>query len=162
MNLRKIDQGMDMAEYNIGDTSPDFSIRLTAGREFNLYSTLNNSSVLINFIRGTWCEECTNHLKKIEKWKHKLCGQNNPIATIIITVEDEAKVNEWIKKNPISYMMAVDPDGHVAKAYGFMVPDDAYSKPGMILLDKNREIRIISDDLKESREQTKKELKIED
>ena len=34
----------------LGDTAPDFTLELTSGRDFNLYSTLNNCSVLIKIL----------------------------------------------------------------------------------------------------------------
>jgi peroxiredoxin Q/BCP len=147
---------------NVNDKAPDFTLQLTSGRNFNLHTTLRNSSVLINFIRGTWCEECTNHLKRVEAWKEKLNHRVNPVTTIIITVEEEQKVKDWLKENPNIFLMASDPDGSVAKAFGYMVPEDAYSKPGIVLIDRDQVIRTISDDLKKSREQAAKALELED
>ena len=41
-----------------------------------------------------------------------------------------------------------------------MVPEDAYSKPGIVLVDRDYVIRIISDDLKASRLEAERELQI--
>ena len=142
----------------LNDTAPDFSLELTSGREFNLYSSLKNCSVLINFIRGTWCEECTRHLKQVEQWKEKLDQRINPVATIIVTVEEAKTVKPWLRENPISYMMACDPQGDVAKSFGYMVPEDAYSKPGMVLIDRDKRIRIISEGLKKPRDEVQELL----
>lgn len=146
--------------YKVGDESPDFTAMLTVGREFNLFNALKNSSVLINFIRGTWCEECTQHLRTIESWRNKLNERATPVTTIIITVEEEALVKSWLIQNPTTYLMAADEKGLVANMYGFMVPEDAYSKPGMMLIDSQKVIRMISSDLQKAQEQATSILKL--
>ena len=146
--------------YEVGDKAPDFSVRLIGGRDFGLFDRLKSSSVLINFIRGTWCEECTNHLKRVEQWREQLSKRRRPVATVIITVEKEANVLRWLNDNPTPYLFAADENGHVAQRLGFMIPEDAYSKPGVVLIDRDHTIRIISDDLKASRVKAEKELQI--
>ncbi len=143
----------------LGDESPDFTVKLTNLKPFNLYSTLMKSSVLINFIRGTWCEECTDHLKRIESWSNKLNNHDKKVTTIIITVEKENKVKAWLNDNPTSYLMSADEEGLVAKLFGLMVPEDAYSKPGLLLIDSQKIIRLISPDLIDSERKVEDALK---
>lgn len=145
----------------VGDIAPDFTVKLATGRDFHLDSVLENSIVLINLIRGTWCEECTNHLKTISTWKSKLQSKSTNITTIIITVEKEQVVRNWLKENPTPYLIACDENGSVAKSFGLMVPEDAYSMPGLILIDGSKRIRIISSDLKESRNDAASALEID-
>lgn len=146
--------------FTVGDESPDFKVKLMSGVDFHLYTTLKNSSVLINFIRGTWCEECTNHLKRVEKWRTKLNEKTKPITTIIISVEEHGKVKEWLKENPTVYLMVSDEFAVVAKKFGFIVPGDAYSKPGMILISPDKKIQMISDDLVQAQKKAAELLKI--
>ena len=81
----------------MGDKAPDFTVRLIGGDDFTLFDKLQRTSVLINFIRGTWCEECTKHLERVEEWREQLSQRRNPVTTIIITVEKTAKVRQWVR-----------------------------------------------------------------
>jgi len=54
-----------MLNFSVGEDAPDFKLPLAQGGEFHLGSVTRSGPILINFIRGTWCDFCSNHLSKM-------------------------------------------------------------------------------------------------
>ena len=56
--------------------------------------------------------------------------------------------------------MVSDEFAIISKKFGFIVPGDAYSRPGMVLIDPDKRIQMISDNLVEAQKKAAKLLKV--
>jgi peroxiredoxin len=57
---------------NVGEKIPNVLITLVDGRKVELSQLLQRGPVILNFIMGTWCPFCDNHLKKVVTGKIRL------------------------------------------------------------------------------------------
>ena len=48
----------------VGDKAPDFTVKSTSGKDFNLYEELKNGPILLNFYVGDFGINCTNYMAK--------------------------------------------------------------------------------------------------
>lgn len=122
-----------------GDIAPNFQLELTNGIQFDLYQTLKQGPVVINFIMGIWCPFCSNHLKKIRDWQDKV-GKN--VTMLIISSESKEKLKGWIHDNPMSYLFASDPHLSVINLYqakSLLLP---MASPATVLIDTDKSIKI--------------------
>lgn len=125
---------------NVGDVVDDFELDLVTGFKFNLYSALKNGPVILNFIMGTWCPFCTNHLSKIRLWQSKL---DKNTTMLIISSEEIETLRDYIKKNPTSYLFATDPNLDVIKMFqtkNMVLPT---ATPATFLIDQERRLRML-------------------
>ena len=81
-----------------GESVRNFSIKMVNSLEFDLYRTLSNGPVILNFIIGTWCPTCANHLKKIVDWKKQIKGEGK-VTVLIISAESTGSLKSWVSSN---------------------------------------------------------------
>lgn len=130
----------------LGKRVPSFILPIAIGGVFNLESAFERGPVVLNFIRGTWCEFCTEHLTNIQKWKSVVEKQKQNTITIAVISNESPKVlTKWQESNPINFLLLSDEFGKVARDYGFRAQDDDYSRPAMIVIDKDGSARVIDD-----------------
>ncbi len=122
-----------------GDIAPNFEILLVDERKVELYELLKNGPVVLNFIMGTWCPFCTNHLKKVRQWQEKLSKKT---TMIIISSEHYLKLQSWSKKNQTSYLYASDPELEVIKLYEAKNLLLNTATPVTVLIDTDKTIKI--------------------
>ncbi|PIP94940.1 MAG: hypothetical protein COW00_14150 [Bdellovibrio sp. CG12_big_fil_rev_8_21_14_0_65_39_13] len=118
----------------------NFQVTLVTGQVFDLYSTLKSGPVVVNFIMGTWCPFCTNHLKKVRLWQEKL---GKKVTMIIISSESIETLRKWMKENPMSYLFASDPSLAIADQFNanhFMLK---MATPSTFLIDSDHTLKLI-------------------
>lgn len=115
-----------------GDKAPDFTIKLTDGRQLKL-SDLRGKLVMIQFT-ASWCGVCRKEMPFIERdiWqRHK----DNPNFVLIGIDRDEPleKVVNFAKQTGVTYPLGLDPGANIYAKY-------ALRKSGItrnILIDKD-------------------------
>lgn len=100
----------------IGDKAPDFTVKLTDGREVKL-SDLQGKVVMLQFT-ASWCGVCRKEMPHIENeiWlRHK----DNPEFFLLGIDRDEPieTVRSFIEKTGVTYPMALDPGADVFALY---------------------------------------------
>ncbi|HIE44516.1 MAG TPA: TlpA family protein disulfide reductase [Candidatus Omnitrophica bacterium] len=98
----------------IQQKAADFKLEDIKGEKVILSHILKNKNAVLVFW-ATWCPHCKSEVPKIEKFYKE---NKDKVAVIGINVrESKAKVENFIKKEGISYTIAMDSDGSVAKSY---------------------------------------------
>ncbi len=137
----------------VGSQAPDFTLPLVQGNPFKLTSVLKSGPVIINFIRGTWCEYCTAHLNRQRNWQIAIDGPAKKITILVISTEPIPEIRAWVNANHGSqFLMASDIGFQVSEMYGVKLKEDAYSRPAMFVIDRDRTIRLMQIDDLENKE----------
>jgi peroxiredoxin len=100
----------------VGDTAPDFNVKLTSGKTVKL-SDLRGKIVMLQFT-ASWCSVCRKEMPFIERdiWlKHK----NNPNFALVAIDRDEPleTVIGFAKAIPITYPIGLDPQANIFALY---------------------------------------------
>ncbi len=66
--------------FELGKRVPIFALPVAIGGRFGLESALERGPVVLSFIRGVWCEFCTEHLEIIQKWKTSLKNNSKTLS----------------------------------------------------------------------------------
>jgi peroxiredoxin len=111
-------QNLDERGYivRIGDTAPEFNMKLTDGNLVKL-SDLRGKVVMLQFT-ASWCGVCRREMPHIEKdiWlKHK----ENPNFALLAIDRDEPleTVIEFAKSTGITYPIGLDPNADIFALY---------------------------------------------
>ncbi|MBF0488714.1 MAG: TlpA family protein disulfide reductase [Nitrospirae bacterium] len=96
----------------IGKVAPDFTLKTIDGKNFSL-STLKGKTVLINFW-ATWCPPCVEELPSMNKLYLKYKQKGFEVVAVSLD-SSTAKVKKYIVKNPLNFIVLLDPDKRVAK-----------------------------------------------
>ncbi len=124
----------------VGEKAPDFTLKTISGNSINLADTLKTKPAVLVFW-ATWCPACLREIPDVEKY-YKAKGDK--VAVIGINVqESEKKVAGFAAKKGISYPVALDTSGSVARAYGVR------GIPSVIAIDKSGDILYYGHDIVE-------------
>lgn len=141
----------DISPIEKGRKAPSFSLPISLGGVFQLYSALANGPVVLNFIRGTWCQFCREHLSKIQAWKTVIDSTPNiHVSIVVISNESVGVLGQFQNENHIPFLFLSDRYGQVARNYGFRTEKDEYSRPAMVIVDMDGTIRSVDDGLQRS------------
>jgi len=87
-------------------------------------SSLKGKVVYVDFW-ASWCPPCRESLP----WMDKLQYQYEDLGLVVIGINldsDKRDARKFLKKMPISFTIAYDPDGHIADAYEVDVMPTSY------------------------------------
>ncbi|MDD0852245.1 redoxin domain-containing protein [Halobacteriovorax sp. GB3] len=122
-----------------GDSVDNFQIRLVNNLDFDLFRSLKHGPVVLNFIMGTWCPFCANHLKKIRKWQESF---NNKATILIISAESSENLRAWLDQNPMSYLFASDEECEIIHRFGQKKVFMKMATPATYLIDRDKVIKM--------------------
>lgn len=137
------------AQPKIGKIAPDFSLRDKEGTLIRLSDFAYRGKakalkpkqvVVLDFFR-TDCKPCKQGLPKLVKL-HKRYKERGAKVLLIALLEDdqgEAKLDQFLKNNPIPFTVLVDSYGTVAKKY--VMEDGKLKIPALFLLNRQRELQ---------------------
>lgn len=114
--------------------APNFSLAARGGQKLSL-SQYKGQVVMINFW-ATWCGPCRQEMPLLDAMyqKYKRMG----FTLIGVNVEPDSKAAEdFLKKVPVSFPVAFDPDSSVSKLYAVQ------GMPSSIIIDRKGNARVI-------------------
>lgn len=118
----------------IGDTAPDFDVKLNNGSNFKL-SEHKGKLVMLQFT-ASWCGVCRKEMPFIEKEIWQELKDKNFVVIGIDKDEPLEKVDEFAKQTGITYPLALDPGSAIFEKY-------AHKKAGVtrnVIIDSNGKI----------------------
>jgi peroxiredoxin len=121
----------------VGQAAPDFSATTLDGQSVNL-KDLQGKVVVLTFW-STKCEICHNEIPKMNQIVNRYRGKD--VVFLALTMENAAKVQPYLQKNPFSYTILTNGFGVVLK-YANMSKDGAINMgfPSYFVIDKNGQI----------------------
>ncbi|MCK5706433.1 MAG: TlpA family protein disulfide reductase [Candidatus Aureabacteria bacterium] len=114
-----------------GNKAPDFTLESIDGKSITLKEALDGKKVLLIFW-STWCPYCVKEVPHVEKFHIENSDKVNVIG--INAGESKAKVSRFVQKKGMTYKVALDKDGSVAKSYKVV------GIPMLIVIDKDGSI----------------------
>ncbi len=114
--------------------APDFTLAARGGQHLSL-SQYKGQVVMINFW-ATWCGPCRQEMPLLDAMyqKYKRMG----FTLIGVNVEPDSKAaEEYLKKVPVTFPIAFDPDSSVSKLYAVQ------GMPSSVIIDRKGNARVI-------------------
>ncbi len=114
--------------------APDFSLAARGGQTLSL-SQYRGQVVMLNFW-ATWCGPCRQEMPLLDAMyrKYKRLG----FTLIGVNVEpDSGAAENFLKKVPVSFPIAFDPDSSVSKLYAVQ------GMPSSVIIDRKGHARVI-------------------
>jgi thiol-disulfide isomerase/thioredoxin len=93
--------------------APDFALEMLEGRTLQL-SELRGRKIVLNFW-ASWCAPCRKEMPDLER-VHRQYGDRVTVVGINIQ-EDRSSVERFLQEVPVSYTIALDPQGVAVRAY---------------------------------------------
>jgi thiol-disulfide isomerase/thioredoxin len=100
-------------ELSEGAQAPDFALEMLEGRTLQL-SELRGRKIVLNFW-ASWCAPCRKEMPDLER-VHRQYGDRVTVVGINIQ-EDRSSVERFLQEVPVSYTIALDPQGVAVRAY---------------------------------------------
>ena len=100
---------------NIGDSAPDFSMKLTTGETLKL-SELKGSIVILQFT-ASWCSVCRLEMPHLEEDIWKKYKEKNVVLIGIDRDEPLETVINFKKQMKTTYPLALDPGAEIFSLY---------------------------------------------
>lgn len=131
--------------YAVGDEAPDFTVKSTSGKDFNLYEELKNGPILLNFYVADFGINCTSYLSKfIESY-----GKFEELGVKLVPINPDSMDSHKIWKDRLNapFDFLFDENQKVSKDFeaivgpGFMVT--GYTNREFYLIDKNHKIKFV-------------------
>jgi len=133
----------------IGSRAPEFRLTPANGvRPETLSDWTAKGTVVLEFLRGTWCHNCRKRLPELQQFQNSLwqAGAN----LVCIAAEKRGgiwKPEQFLKDNPVTFSFLLDEDRAVIKAYGLFhrVGIDAWNiaHPATLVVDREGRVRYI-------------------
>jgi len=117
----------------VGQAAPDFAAQSLDGQTVNL-KDLQGKVVVLTFW-STRCAICHSEIPKLNQVVERYKGKD--VVFLALTMENEAKVNPYLKKTPFNYTILTNGFGVVLK-YANMTKDGAIAMgfPSYFLISK--------------------------
>ena len=127
----------------IGSRAPEFRLGDANGpRMISLSETAARGPLVLEFLRGTWCDNCRKRMVELEKSKTLIWQAGGQLVCIAAERRGGMwKPEEFLKSNRLSYPFLLDEDRSVIKAYGIDAWNIAH--PATFVLDKTGRVRYI-------------------
>jgi peroxiredoxin len=121
-----VDTGTIKEGIENGDLAPDFELTASDGRQVKL-SHYRGKKVILNFW-ATWCPPCRAEIPDLEKFYSDFKDRDTVILGVDLTQSErsESAVADFIKKEGITYPVALDTENTVNQVYGISSVPTSY------------------------------------
>jgi peroxiredoxin len=99
-----------------GTLAPNFALKNLQGKTVDLAS-YRGQVVLVNFW-ATWCPPCRTEMPSMEKLQTLLAGEKFVMLAINVEEDGQDNVADFLKDNPHSFTILLDPEAEVQALYG--------------------------------------------
>jgi peroxiredoxin Q/BCP len=135
----------------IGSRAPDFSLRAANRKSdevFTLAGFMAQGTLILEFLRGTWCPNCCKRMVQVESRQAKIAAAGTQLAYIAAEKRDGVwKPGKFLEKHPVSSVFLLDEDRAVTKAYGlhhaFGLDAIDIAHPATLVIDRRGIVRYI-------------------
>lgn len=103
-----------------GNVAPDFSLTDANGNEQNLSALLNQSRVLLYFYPKAMTPGCTVQACGLRDSQAELAAYQ--VKTVGISLDSPSRLEKFIEKQNLNFMLLGDEQHQVAEAYGVWGP----------------------------------------
>lgn len=112
----------------VGNKAKNFNLPNVLGKSILLDELLeNNTFVVLNFYRGTWCPYCNLELKALQGINDELSKLNTKLVAISPQTPDSSLTTK--EKNELDFEVLSDENSKVIKEYGLVFNLDEELKP---------------------------------
>jgi len=108
---------------NAGDTAPDFSITSDSGRTITVHD-FGGKLLLLNFW-ASWCAPCVEEIPSLNQLSRQL-GPKGLVVLGVTVDKDEKALQSFLKRSPLSFPIARDPDQDINLRYGTSLFPESY------------------------------------
>ncbi len=115
-----------------GAKAPSFSLKNSQDQSVSI-SQYSNQVILLNFW-ATWCAPCVSEMASLDRLYQKYKDKGFVVLALSVDEEGWKAINEFLKKNPVTFPILLDLDYKVADLYG------TYRVPESYLIDKTGKI----------------------
>lgn len=124
--------------FRVGDMAPPFHLEaiLQAPVEAEKIQEHLKGRVVVVEFWATWCGPCRKAIPHLNELAAEF--ESNPVRFLSVSDEEEWKVKNFLKVNPISGWIGLDRDGSLLKAYGFK------TIPQTVVIDRNGRIAALT------------------
>jgi peroxiredoxin len=116
---------------NAGDTAPNFSITADSGRTYTARE-FGGKLLLLNFW-ATWCGTCLDEIPALNEMTRELAPKGLVVLGVSVDKDENAYKN-FLKRFPLSYQTARDPEEKINLSYGTIKYPESY------LIDQNGKV----------------------
>jgi len=96
------------------EAAANFTLTTLSGETIELQQTLKEKQVVLDFW-ASWCPYCVKIMPQLDEFYQK---NKDKVVLIGVNInESKEKVAAYVQENGISYSMALDTDGSLAKLY---------------------------------------------
>jgi peroxiredoxin len=127
--------GVPATALDAGDRAPAFALpALDGGGRLDL-AEYRGKVVWLDFW-ASWCPPCLTSLPELEKLRKQMPAKDFQILAVNLD-KDPGKALSFLKKNPVGYPSASDPEGSLPEKFGLQTMPTSY------LIDRDGTIRLV-------------------
>lgn len=97
-----------------GDKAPDFSAKLSTGKDVTLKSLLAKGPVYLYFVKS----DCPINARALPYYQKISAAYGEKSALLGVINEDSAAFKSWNAENKTTFRMALDPQAKIINSYG--------------------------------------------
>jgi cytochrome c biogenesis protein CcmG, thiol:disulfide interchange protein DsbE len=114
-----------------GSRAPEFSVVTDRGKQVNL--TAFTGKVLVLNFWATWCAPCIQEIPSLDRFQREFASSG--VVVVAISVDkNEQKYRSFLRRIPVSFETARDPQATVSMKYGtFQYPETYIIKDGRVV-----------------------------
>jgi uncharacterized protein (TIGR03435 family) len=126
------------AVFKVGDMAPAFHLEavLQAPVDAEKIQELLKGKIVVVEFWATWCGPCRKVIPHLNELVKEF--ESKPVRFLSVSDEEEWKVKNFLKVNPISGWIGLDRDGSLLKAYGLK------TIPQTVVIDRNGRIAALT------------------
>ena len=112
-----------------GQLAPDFKLKTSTNKDFQLYEQLKNSAVLLVVYRGGWCPYCNTQLHQLQE-EVAASAEAAGVSLVALAVDRPQYLADTAKEHQLDFTLVSDPDLKALTAYNLLAPvsDEVFQK----------------------------------
>ena len=105
-----------------GKTFPDFTVKTISGEDFTLSESLKTHDLVVINFWATWCEPCCMEFPYLQEAWEKYADRVDVIAMSIERTDTERYLQNFAKKNGLTFSIGRDENKLLDKMHGDAIP----------------------------------------